>query len=237
MGTKDDLNSNGVETLFSPEILLLLERLQEQNGGLGGGGTSHRTVTETTVEIHAGPVYRVEGENISYGNPIEVDINNINSMGFRNNIVTYAMDENGNFIQEVDGLSTDRAESSPEEFLAQQGGGLFSSYTVRPDQSGTPVVSGHEDSSFKMQRVEVDGENIGYYIYFEDHGNDMGLYIGPDALDLDQMDPNLKEELAKPGVEEPGLSEPSPAFEVNDDPNLNNTAEQSFDVNAPKISV
>ncbi|MEQ8470046.1 MAG: hypothetical protein RIC35_02620 [Marinoscillum sp.] len=151
------------------------------------------------MEIRLGGVSRTEAENITYGQPIDINAQNINSLGLGNDIVTYFMDENGNLSvdDELLDLGSDFSEVSPEDFLAKfasNGDGRHSCITS-PD--GQTFVTGHEDESFKLQRVEVDGTTQGYFIYNDDGFNKTGFYLDSNAIDFSSLNDDLKYALMK----------------------------------------
>ena len=66
------------------------------------------------TEIRIGGLDKVEGDGISYGNPIEINLDNLHDLSLDNDIVTMGMDKNGNFYLETEeGWDTDFDEISP----------------------------------------------------------------------------------------------------------------------------
>ena len=153
--------------------------------------------SNTVIEASIAGVSPTTGDNISYGNAIEVTADNIHQFGFGDDVVTYFMDENGNFSVNDDelGIGSDFAEASPEEFLAKFSTNGDGRYSIGKSPDGTVDVQGIEDQSFMLQRVEVDGYTQGYFIYNESDGMKHGFYLDTDAIQLDGLDEGLRNDL------------------------------------------
>ena len=154
------------------------------------------TKIQTTQRV-AG-IERVTDSNISYGSSIKINADNIDKIGLSDDIHTYHMDKSGHLETIVEGhlFAYDFDEKNPQDFLEKFG---F-------DDGTDPAQA---SPSFKIQTVEVDGYLQGYFIYndtMEDFG-DFGLYLDTDALDLTQIDPELKNALLEQKQEEPSGQE------------------------------
>ncbi len=153
--------------------------------------TNSETTTQITQRI-AG-IERVQDSNISYGPSIKINTSNINEMGLSDDIHTYHMDNNGNLETLVEGhpYAYDYEEESPEDFLTKFG---F-------DDGTDPAQA---SPSFNIQTVTVNDNIQGYFIYNElSEFGDVGLYLDMEAIDLNQIDPELKNTLLNPNTEEP----------------------------------
>lgn len=147
-----------------------------------------------TIEQATMMVGRTEGDNISYGNSIEINAENLDQLGLGDDIITYHMDQNGNL--DLNELS-DNTENNPEGFLLNMDRDISGwKYDPSSDEYTITRMQGNENPAFTIQPVEVDGMLQGYFVQgVTESGSQTGLYLDASAVDLSGMDENMKAEL------------------------------------------
>lgn len=134
---------------------------------------------------------RVEGDNIRYGNPIEINADNLDQLGLGDDIITYHMDQNGNL--ELSDHS-DFSENNAEGFMLNMDDDVSGwRYDPQSEEYTITRMNGNEAPAFMIQPVEVDGMLQGYFVYGKDDDNfDSGLYLDASAVNLDGMNADMK---------------------------------------------
>ena len=176
---------------------------------------------------------RVEGDGISYGAAVKIDINNIHSLGLDDDPQILKMDENGQFHEPEDipqdpNIPADSVLNiqSPEMFLNSVSVEGDSKMSHQIDASGNPVYNGLEDASFHIRRVEYNGETTGYLVSPHEDGA-FGYYLGPDAIDYAGLPEDMRNTLSTPEPESPPENPHAPnALKAENTPSQNLNALQ-----------
>lgn len=190
---------------------------------LNGNGA---TTVQTFVSQRTGGAPKIEADDISYGEAVNIDINNLDDLGLDNDIVTYGMDEDGNFFTELeDGMDMDFDERAPEDFLFDMSGGSNSMSSTMVD--GEIQYEGLEEENFWLRRVEKEGETIGYLVTGEEDSQ-YGFYMGIDEIDYANLPEEMRNTLSRP---EPLKTPENDRAPVS--PEAKTAPEQAFNVLQP----
>ncbi len=137
---------------------------------------------------------REEGSNIKYGKDIEISSADFKNLGQDIDIVTYGLDKNGNLVTHD---LMDFNEDGVQHFMSK----------VDPKDG---VVDLNQDFKLKMQRVEVNGETVGFFIHGADSKH--GTYMDASALQHFNLSPEKMAQLqqAEP-IQAAQPEAPSPA--------------------------
>ncbi|MCB1592048.1 MAG: hypothetical protein KDI90_06305 [Alphaproteobacteria bacterium] len=174
------------------DLMILLNQLDKDGPQIGdeteGGG---RIIDKWVV------MSREEGDNISYGKNIEISAQDFKGLGGDIDIVTYGLDSSGNLVTHD---LMDFNEDSVQHFMSK----------VEPTNG---VVDLNQDFNLQMQRVEVDGQTVGFFIHGKD--SDTGTYMDASALQHFDLSPEKMAELMKPEAPEgPELTNREPEVAV-----------------------
>tara|TARA_R110002095_G_scaffold132587_2_gene115085 strand:+ start:576 stop:1244 length:669 start_codon:yes stop_codon:yes gene_type:complete len=170
-------------------LLRALGLLDPDEPGVGHGAGVTVTLEECVVMQG-----RTQGDNITYGNAIEIDAKNLDQLGLGDDIVTYHMDENGN-LELTD--HSDTNENNAEGFLLNMDTDVSAwKYDPKSEEYTVTRMNGNDDPSFMIQPVEVDGMLQGYFVQgVTESGSQTGLYLDASAVNLSGMDETMKAEL------------------------------------------
>jgi hypothetical protein len=156
----------------------------------GGGlpNVGDKGTSETDVYASLGATGQAQGDNITYGNPVNVPTEDFSRLGLSGPITAYSMDENGNLTEEPElhqPIGGEHINLTPEQFLAHTGLDEGEQLNEAFDSNGSVTISGQGDLSVNVQRVNVGGDFVGYYVSSSNSGK--GFYLDPNALNTQTM--------------------------------------------------